>query len=60
MRKGTSDNDSKPDPANPKKKAQQNTRELEAAGIPPHDKGKFNENKIRNEWKPKQPQRKWY
>lgn len=57
---GTGDNDSKPDPTDPTKTAQTNQREAEAAGIPPYDKYKYNENKIRKEWKPPQPERKWY
>ncbi|GAA4051496.1 hypothetical protein GCM10022409_42890 [Hymenobacter glaciei] len=35
-------------------------RELEAVGVPPHDKYPFSENKIRAEWDPKQPPRDWY
>lgn len=31
-----------------------------AVGVPPYDKQPFTENKIRNEWKPKQPQRPHY
>jgi type VI secretion system secreted protein VgrG len=57
---GMTDNDAKPDPADPSKTAQEKTREVEAAGIPPNDKRDFTENKIRDEWNPKQPQRQWY
>lgn len=60
MTKGNSDNDNKPDPADPTKKAQEKTRELEAAGIPPHDTQPYNENKMRKEWHPPQPERQWY
>ena len=31
-----------------------------AVGLPPYDKQSFTENKIRNEWNPKQPQRPRY
>jgi type VI secretion system secreted protein VgrG len=34
--------------------------ELEAAGIPPYDTYPYNENKIRSEWDPKQPEREFY
>ena len=60
MKPGTGDNDSKPDPADPARIAQTNKREAEAAGVAPYDQYPFNENKIRKEWKPPQPQRKWY
>lgn len=39
---------------------QKDVRELEAAGIPPHDDYPYNENKIRREWDPPQPNRDWY
>jgi type VI secretion system secreted protein VgrG len=60
MSRGEADNDNRPDPADPTKKAQENVRELEAAGIPPHDNQPFNENKMRKEWHPPQPERQWY
>jgi type VI secretion system secreted protein VgrG len=60
MTPGTTNNDSKPDPSDPTKTAQEKTREVEAAGIPPNDNREFNENKIRSEWDPPQPQREWY
>jgi uncharacterized Zn-binding protein involved in type VI secretion len=60
MTPGTTNNDNKPDPANPGGIAQEKTREVEAAGIPPNDNREFNENKIRSEWDPPQPQRQWY
>jgi type VI secretion system secreted protein VgrG len=54
------DNDSKPDPKNPAATAQIKREEVRTAGIPPHDKGPYTENKIRAEWDPPQPQRPWY
>jgi type VI secretion system secreted protein VgrG len=60
MKRGDADNDSRPDPSDPSQSSQAPIRELEAAGIPPHDKGDFNENKIRSEWNPEQPEREWY
>ena len=60
MTQGTTNNDSKPDPTDPTKIAQEKTREVEAAVIPPNDNRDFNENKIRSEWDPPQPQRGWY
>ena len=60
MKPGTDDNDGKADPTDPTKKAQTNKRELEAVGVPPYDKYPYNENKIREEWPPPQPERKWY
>lgn len=62
MSTGNTNNDAKPDPADPTKTAQEKTREVEAVG-PPADPGggrDFTENKIRDEWDPKQPQRQWY
>jgi uncharacterized Zn-binding protein involved in type VI secretion len=53
-------NDSKPDPADPKKSAQEKHEEVATVGIPPLDKGAFTENKMRAEWDPVQPERKWY
>lgn len=35
-------------------------RELGAVGVPPYDTYPFSENKIRAQWKPVQPERKWY
>ncbi len=57
---GTTTNDKKPDPADPKKYAQVSKREAETVGIPPNDKRPYTENKLRSEWDPKQPERKWY
>ncbi|HUT32677.1 MAG TPA: M91 family zinc metallopeptidase [Planctomycetota bacterium] len=57
---GYAANDKRPDPADPKKTHQGDAREIEAVGIPPNDKRPFTENKIRSEWDPKQPERKWY
>jgi len=59
-KRGKTDNDKVKDPSDPTKIQQTPTYEAETAGIPPHDKGKFTENKIRSEWDPKQPERKWY
>jgi hypothetical protein len=53
-------NDSKPDPANPKKIAQEKSEEVRTAGIPPHDTAGYSENSIRREWTPRQPDRPWY
>lgn len=60
MKQGMADNDNKPDPTDPSKMEQEKIRELEAAGVPPHDGGSYTENKIRGEWDPPQPERKWY
>jgi len=60
MQTGNDNNDHKPDPTDPTKTAQEKKRELEAAGIPPYDTYPYNENKIRKEWPPPQPERKWY
>jgi hypothetical protein len=60
MKTGQDDNDGKVDPADPTKKAQTNKRELDAVGVPPYDQNPYNENKIRKEWPPPQPERKWY
>jgi type VI secretion system secreted protein VgrG len=57
---GTDNNDARPDASDPTKTEQENKRELEAAGIPPYDTYPYNENKIRKEWPPPQPERKWY
>jgi type VI secretion system secreted protein VgrG len=57
---GTTNNDAHPDPANPGAIEQVNTREVETSGIPPNDTRPINENKIRSEWSPPQPQRLWY
>jgi type VI secretion system secreted protein VgrG len=54
------DNDSKPDPAHPKQTAKELTEEVRTAGVPPYDKEPYSENKLRDEWKPKQPARPWY
>jgi type VI secretion system secreted protein VgrG len=57
---GQDNNDSLPDPSNPGGFAQQNQLELQTAGIPPYDNYPYNENKIRAEWDPPQPNRDWY
>jgi type VI secretion system secreted protein VgrG len=57
---GRTNNDNVPDPANPGRIAQTNTREVETTGVPPNDNRDINENKIRDEWNPKQPRRQWY
>ncbi len=57
---GQDDNDNRPDATDPTKKDQTNKRELEAVGIPPYDNYPYNENKMRKEWPPPQPERKWY
>jgi len=57
---GQDDNDNRPDAADPTKKDQTNKRELEAVGVPPYDNYPYNENKMRKEWPPPQPERKWY
>ena len=57
---GTTNNDNRPDPADPTQIHQTRTREVEAAGIPPNDDREFNENQIRSEWDPPQSQREWY
>lgn len=54
------DNDSKPDPSDPKKTAQELAEEVRTAGVPPYDKEPYSENKLRDEWTPKQPARAWY
>ncbi|AKT38206.1 type VI secretion system tip protein TssI/VgrG [Chondromyces crocatus] len=60
MVQGSANNDSKPDPTSPDISAQEKIRELDAAGIPPHDTRPFNENRMRSEWSPPQPTRPWY
>lgn len=57
---GEVDNDSKPDPADPKKIAKEDNEEVRTVGLPPYDKEETTENKIRSEWDPPQPKRKWY
>ena len=54
------DNDSKPDPSDPKKNAQELAEEVRTAGVPPYDQEPYSENKMRDEWTPKQPARAWY
>ncbi len=56
----TDANDSKPNPDGSATAPQMDLDELHTAGIPPHDKDDFNENKLRKEWNPPQPERKWY
>ena len=46
--------------AGSKAKEEADIRELEAVGVPPYDTYPFSENKIRAQWKPVQPERKWY
>jgi type VI secretion system secreted protein VgrG len=60
MSEGEVKNDEKFDPSNPDKVLTADISEVEAVGIPPHDKRQFTENKIRSEWDPEQPKRKWY
>jgi len=57
---GNDANDSKPDALDPTQTATEKQRELQAAGIPPYDTYPYNENKMRSEWNPPQPQRQWY
>jgi uncharacterized Zn-binding protein involved in type VI secretion len=57
---GTDANDSKPNPSSTTTPPQEDLEELKTAGIPPHDTDDFNENKLRTEWNPPQPQRTWY
>jgi type VI secretion system secreted protein VgrG len=54
------DNDSKPDPADPKKTAKELDEEVRAVGLPPHEDEDITENNIRNEWDPPQSKREWY
>ena len=54
------DNDSKADPADPKKTAKEKDEEVRAVGLPPHEDEDVTENKIRSEWDPPQPNREWY
>ncbi|MDQ2770396.1 MAG: M91 family zinc metallopeptidase [Bacteroidota bacterium] len=60
MSTGRADNDGRMDGGNPARPVQEDIRELEAVGIPPQDDYPFSENKIRSEWNPPQPERKWY
>lgn len=53
-------NDSRPDPADPAKIAQHFKEEVRTVGIEPYATEPYTENKIRSEWKPKQPERPWY
>lgn len=53
-------NDSVADPANPGGTQQQNASEVQATGIPPYDGRPYTENKIRDEWNPRQPPRTHY
>jgi hypothetical protein len=57
---GKADNDGRMDGGEPAKPLKADIRELEAVGIPPQDGYQFSENKIRKEWDPQQPERKWY
>ena len=54
------DNDSKPDPADPKKTAKESDEEVRAVGISPYEDDDITENKIRSEWDPPQTKREWY
>ena len=54
------DNDHKPDPSDPTKNAKVIKEEAKTVGFPPHDNEPYSENKIRDEWDPKQPQRPFY
>jgi uncharacterized Zn-binding protein involved in type VI secretion len=60
MAQGQTNNDSKPDPSDPSRIAQEKKREVEAVGIAPDDRRPFTENKLREEWSPRQPSRPWY
>lgn len=60
MSTAKADNDGRMDGGNPAKPVQEDVRELEAVGVPPQDEYPFSENKIRAEWNPPQPERKWY
>lgn len=60
MSTGEVQNDSKRDPTNPTRFQMYRKREIEAVGVPPNDQRAFTENKIRSEWDPPQPERKWY
>jgi type VI secretion system secreted protein VgrG len=53
-------NDSRPDPADPTKLAQEKHEEVRTVGVHPYDNEPFSENSIRDEWSPKQPSRPWY
>ncbi|MEM9630690.1 MAG: type III secretion system effector protein [Pseudomonadota bacterium] len=54
------ENDHKPDPSDPTKNAKVIKEEAKTVGFPPHDGEPYSENKIRDEWDPKQPQRPYY
>ncbi|TCJ14778.1 hypothetical protein EZJ19_08970 [Parasulfuritortus cantonensis] len=54
------DNDSRPDPADPKKMTQEKHGEVRRVGVPPYDKEPYSENRIREQWSPKQATRPWY
>lgn len=54
------DNDGQADPSDPTKKTQVIKEEARTVGFPPHDNEPYSENKIRDEWDPKQPQRPYY
>jgi uncharacterized Zn-binding protein involved in type VI secretion len=45
---------------NDKKGTTTKLEEVRTTGVPPYDKEPYSENKIRSEWNPKQPERKWY
>lgn len=60
MKRGFANNDNRFDPSDSTQIQQEKIRELEAAGIEPYNNSSFNENKIRSEWNPPQPKRKWY
>jgi uncharacterized Zn-binding protein involved in type VI secretion len=60
LKNGSDNNDHKKDPDDPSKTAKTLKAELDAVGIPPYDAEPYSENKIREEWRPKQPQREWY
>lgn len=53
-------NDEKKDPSNPKAFAKTKAEEVRTVGLSPYENEPYTENKIRSEWKPKQPTRKWY
>jgi type VI secretion system secreted protein VgrG len=58
--KGETDNDQKKDPVDTTKNTKTDKYETETVGIPPNDTRDHTENKIRSEWDPPQPERKYY
>jgi len=60
MLRGSSPNPGGFDPTNPNKATVVHTYELETVGVPPYDSYQVSENKIRAEWNPPQPSRRYY